>query len=195
MYDRGLDESEDEHSPMLRSTFNSPSSADHDYTRSRYSIACSLWTLSAALSLITTKYILVTRNYHYPLHLLLLQLGVASLGSTCRSMRHKGRLSLAFSAPGWRVVWRSRKLRGPFELLAIACAATSLPLAMQALLHFWNLATLAMITVSLSRRIHALYWMGTALIRGIRRSPFPQRPYFFDCWLGSVSRGSLPSGL
>lgn len=131
-------------SPMVRSAL---SPARSDATRSRFAIAWSLWTLSAALGLVTTKYILVTRNYHHPLYLLLLHLAVAAAGSTCTTVRYRGRPGVAFSAPGLKLIWQSRKLRGPFELLAIACAATSLPLAAQAMLHFWNLLTLVMLAV------------------------------------------------
>lgn len=131
----------------VRSSF-STSPTRGDAARSRFTIGWSLWTFSAALGLVTTKYILVTRNYHYPLHLLFLHLAVAAVGSTCTTVRHRGRTNVAFSAPSARAVWRSRKLKGPFELLAIALSALSLPLTMQSILHLWNLVTLTMVAVS-----------------------------------------------
>lgn len=125
--------------------------------RSRLTLGWCVWTVASSLSLVSSKYILVNRNYHYPLHLLLSHLLLAALGSTCRTLRYRGRLSVAFSAPHWKVLWNNRKLKGLFELVAIALAAASLPLVMQAVLHFWNLTTLCMIAVSRGYALQGAY--------------------------------------
>lgn len=131
-------------------------STSGNIARSHLTIGWVVWTFSIAISVVTTKYILVTRNYHYPLHLLLSQLLLAALGSTCRTVRRRGRLSIAFSAPGWEKIWKSRKLKGPFELVAIVFSAVSLPLTMQAMLHFWNLTTLCMVAVGTRKTVRDL---------------------------------------
>lgn len=122
--------------------------------RALFTYGWCLWTLSSALSIITSKHILLVNNYHYPLHLLLVYLLVAALGSTCRTVRYSGRPGIAFSAPNWRLIWQSRKYSGPFELLSILCTAISLPLGAQAMTHFRNVDTLAMICVSVT----SLHW-------------------------------------
>lgn len=115
--------------------------------RAHFTVGWCIWTVASAISIVTSKYILLVENYHYPLHLLLVHLLVAALGSTCRTVRYRGRIGVAFSAPAWAVVWKSRKYRGSLEILGIACVAVSLPLAIQAVTHCWNLVTLAMICV------------------------------------------------
>lgn len=191
MRNRGLSSAgvQDEVFPVLRRESRSFSwPATHDVTRSRFALGWSIWTFAAALSLVTSKHILVTRNYHYPLHLLLLHLAVAGLGSSLRPVRRNDRLRVAFVTPGWKVIWRSRNLKSPFELLAILSAAASVPLAMQTLIHFSNLATLAMLAVGSvagAFRIRA--------DRERRRSRSQQRPFCFEFYQGFPSRSDLRS--
>ncbi len=191
MRNRGLSSAgvHDEVFPVLRRESRSFSwPATHDVTRSRFALGWAIWTLAAALSLVTSKHILVTRNYHYPLHLLLLHLAVAGLGSSLRPVRRNDRLRVAFVTPGWKVIWRSKNLKSSFELLAILCAAASVPLAMQTLIHFSNLATLAMLAVG---SIAGAFRIKADPKR--RRSRSQQRPFCFECLPACRFRSVLPS--
>lgn len=139
-------ESPDATSPLEDSGMRLPTRTNQ-VERANFTLGWCVWAIASSISIVSSKYILLVENYHYPLHLLLLHLLVAALGSTCRTVRYRGSLGIAFSAPGWTVIWKSRKYRGPFEILGIVCTAISLPLAVQAVTHFWNVITLTMICV------------------------------------------------
>lgn len=98
------------------------------------------WTVSAALSLLSSRYLLVDLNVHYPLHLHLVQLGAAATIATILHLRRRSAstgLSDETSRPRWSV----------FVVLAALMASATI-FSLQAVLHIQNLPTLAMLTVS-----------------------------------------------
>jgi hypothetical protein len=97
-----------------------------------------LWALSAAVSLSSSKYLLVDEGLHCPLHLHLLQLGSLTIWSVLGFVRQE-------TCPPSSLL-RSR--RG--FLLGIGLPggmAVASGLLLQAILHFPNLATMAMLPV------------------------------------------------
>jgi hypothetical protein len=97
------------------------------------------WTCCASMSLLTSRYILVDLNLHYPFHLLLIHL-VAALSldvyfqrSRKNSTNKACRQSLA----------RERALRAT----SVVLMALSMPFTVQAILHMPSLSTLAMFPV------------------------------------------------
>ena len=100
-----------------------------------------IWAFCAATSLFTSKHLLVDVNLHYPMHLLLTQFAAATA------------LALYFHlTPGIQTLRvRSRQLRTrDWALLIVSTCLTalSMPLTIQAILHFQNMSTLAMFPVS-----------------------------------------------
>jgi hypothetical protein len=112
------------------------------YTRILSSLAADqqpfLWALSAAISLSSSKYLLVDVGLHCPLHLHLLHLGSLTLWSVLGFARQEAcpPSSLVRSKPGF--------LLGVVLPGGMAVASG---LVLQAILHFPNLATIAMLPV------------------------------------------------
>jgi len=100
------------------------------------------WTLCAAVSLVTSKYILVDYNFHYPLHLVTIQV-VAT-----------GAIALFGRAAGFENIISTTivKENHSWQFIAIANCLDALALIFwtQTILHFPNLATLGMLPVSIS---------------------------------------------
>jgi hypothetical protein len=100
-----------------------------------------VWTLCATTSMVTSKYLLVDLNFHYPLHLVILQLGAACAITLYDNVIRRPRNVTAIACiPKGRSWLFDMALSGP--------AALSLPLSTQAILHFPNLSTLAMLPVN-----------------------------------------------
>jgi len=100
------------------------------------------WTACAAVSLLSTKYLLVDLNVHYPLHLHLIQLAATTLLTVQQLLPQELQLSSLDrgsypAAGGWMI------LIGVTSLMA-----ASMILNLQAVLHFQNLPTLVMLSVS-----------------------------------------------
>jgi len=100
------------------------------------------WTPCAAISLVTSKYILVDYDFHYPLHLVIIQVvttGVIALFG--RAAGFENTLST-------RIVNENRS----WQFIAIVNCLDALALTFwtQTILHFPNLATLGMLLVSIS---------------------------------------------
>lgn len=110
-----------------------------------------MWMVCVSASLLSTRHLLVERNMHYPQRLYFNQLAVTSLlalrpffgwGIIQRPFRRKLR------------PWRSRN-RGTTLITASVCFMyLSTMCLLQAILHFYNLPVLAMITVRLHTHIH-----------------------------------------
>ena len=96
------------------------------------------WTLCAATSIVTSKYILVDFNYHYPLHLVMMQLVTAGAVTLLTRAAKSGGVVDPVAADE----------NHPRLLFISNCLdASSLALASQAILHFPNISTLAMLPV------------------------------------------------
>ena len=111
-----------------------------------------VWTVSASVSLLSTRYLLVESNFHYPVLLYLAQLIVATVAvivQTTRSRKARGEE---------HVQRRGRQMhRGTYMALGAMCfAALSMLCMLQAVLHFTNLPTLTMLVVSLLVRARLL---------------------------------------
>lgn len=96
------------------------------------------WTLCAAASLVTSKYILVDYNFHYPLHLVTIQ--VVATGAVALFGRYAGFENI--------IVKENRS----WQFIAMVNCLDALALALwtQTILHFPNLATLGMLPVTTS---------------------------------------------
>lgn len=100
------------------------------------------WTLCAAASIVTSKYILVDCNYHYPFHLVLMQvLAIAAVALLGRAVgvNHLVPTSIIKENRDWGWIATVDCLEG-----------LSLAFWIQAILHFPNLATLGMLPVRIS---------------------------------------------
>jgi len=98
-----------------------------------------VWTLCAAVSIGTTKYILVDLNFHYPLHLVIIQLVAAGTVTLCFRATRLENIITATNGTGNRS-WL-------FGMTLSGLEALSLAFSTQAILHFPNLSTLAMLPV------------------------------------------------
>lgn len=100
------------------------------------------WTLCAVASIVTSKYVLVDFNFHYLLHLVIIQLVVA------------GAVTLFGRAAGPKNIVSTTILKEyhPWLFGAVfnCLDALSLVFSTQSILHFPNLATLAMLSVNIS---------------------------------------------
>jgi hypothetical protein len=100
------------------------------------------WTLCAAVSFVTSKYVLVDYNFHYPLHLVTIQV-VAT-----------GAIALFGRAAGFENIISTMivKENRPWQFIAMVNCLDALAMAFwtQTILHFPNLATLGMLPVSIS---------------------------------------------
>ena len=100
-----------------------------------------IWTLCTATSMITSKYLLVDLNFHYPLHLVILQLSAAGAITMYDNVTRRSRnVTVVARIPKGHPWLFGMAVNGPMAL--------SLPLATQAILHFPNLPTLAMLPVN-----------------------------------------------
>lgn len=100
-----------------------------------------IWTLCAATSMITSKYLLVDLNFHYPLHLVILQLGAAGAITLYDNVTKRPRNMAAVARIPKSRPWL-------FNMAVSSLEALCLPLSTQAILHFPNLSTLAMLPVN-----------------------------------------------
>lgn len=100
-----------------------------------------VWAVSAVVSVLSSRYLLVELNVHFPFHLHLLQLATAGLGAAALHLWHRSASSTRPSHPSTEPGWR---LLLPLATLM----ALSTILSLQAILHFLNLPTLLMMTVS-----------------------------------------------
>lgn len=96
-----------------------------------------IWTLCAATSMVTSKYLLVDLNFHYPLHLVILQLGAAGAITLYDNMTRRPRNVTAVA-----------RIPKSFDIALSGLEVLSLILSAQAILHFPNLSTLAMLPVN-----------------------------------------------
>ncbi|KAF2869135.1 hypothetical protein BDV95DRAFT_112948 [Massariosphaeria phaeospora] len=97
-----------------------------------------VWTLCAGLSLLSSKYLLVDLNVHFPLHLHLLQLATTALLSLSLSTRRHQTSAEAAKRPtvvGWL-----------FLVVLASLMAASTAMTTQAILHFQNMPTLVMLS-------------------------------------------------
>ena len=100
-----------------------------------------VWTLCAATSMVISKYLLVDLNFHYPLHLAILQLGAAGVITLYDTVIRRP----------WNVAAVTRTPNGRQWLFNVALSgpeALSLLFSTQAILHFPNLSTLAILPVN-----------------------------------------------
>lgn len=104
-----------------------------------------LWLLSSTVALVSTKYILVDLNYHYPIFLTLLQL-TAALAVWPFAVRYPLIRDLNWPTSFWNSSLRTTL--SPAHGVAALALGSSLPLYAQAALHFQNLPTLAMLSVT-----------------------------------------------
>ncbi|KAF2156192.1 hypothetical protein K461DRAFT_265613 [Myriangium duriaei CBS 260.36] len=106
--------------------------------------AAFVWSIAAAVSLITSRHLLILHNGHWPLHLLVLQLGFSSAWNGLAPLRPT-------NPPLDKLSHNSRPTtskRLTLVLLDILACAISLPLYNQALLHFSSTAVLSMLSLS-----------------------------------------------
>jgi hypothetical protein len=106
-----------------------------------------IWTVSAAIALLTARHLLVELNFHYPLLLYLAQLVVATIvtmiqHSWPRKHRDVGREGIENSCI------RPGTLLG---IGAMSFSALSMVCMLQAVMHSKNLPTLVMLTVGVLR--------------------------------------------
>ncbi|KAF4542646.1 uncharacterized protein LTHEOB_7376 [Lasiodiplodia theobromae] len=120
-----------------------------DFTRPSHGLmAVSLWTISASVSILSSRFILIELNYHFPLHLLLVHLFV--LSAILVSHRFASAIKARYQAPSWfHATVEYTGESNPDErwyhgFPTALCAAAALPLLMQAILHWVNLSTLAL---------------------------------------------------
>ncbi|PVH97692.1 hypothetical protein DM02DRAFT_673924 [Periconia macrospinosa] len=98
------------------------------------------WTFAATLSILTSRYLLVELNAHYPIHLHLLQLATAGAITTATYSRQ----TFAQSSPSiGKEKWQQWL---PLAIVA-ALMATATTFSVQAVLHSQNLPTLTMLAV------------------------------------------------
>lgn len=118
-----------------------------------------IWTLCVIASLLSSRYLLVESNFHYPTLLYLAQLLVATA-------------ILVFHAPRWEVQHDGKQNRqrmgaihAPTLLIfgSMCFTATSMLCVWQAVLHFTNLPVLVMLIVSFSQ------WLGRNVTDLLRR--------------------------
>lgn len=98
------------------------------------------WTLCAAASIVTSKFILVDFNFHYPLHLVIIQLvaaGAITLFGKAGSLENIVGTTIVSVNHPWL-----------FSTMLNCLDALSLAFSTQAILHFPNLPTLAMLSVN-----------------------------------------------
>ncbi|KAF2150900.1 hypothetical protein K461DRAFT_296131 [Myriangium duriaei CBS 260.36] len=122
----------------------------------------SFWTLCSGVSLVTTRYILIEENYHFPSRILLLQLFTAFtiflVQQLFRCIRQKKQDDSAW----WSTSGQNQKeMCSQYWTLAIAALAAgmALPLLMQAVIHLPNLLTLAMLSIIASLTHHTLAYV------------------------------------
>jgi len=107
-----------------------------------------IWTLCAAIAIVSTKVLLVDKDFHYPLHLLWLHLlGAGGLRLVCQLWRPRGFQPVLAQEPTGDGPQLSRWAGVLLHTLAVLLGAIALPLFVQALLHFENLPTLTMLSV------------------------------------------------
>ncbi|GME35593.1 hypothetical protein GTA08_BOTSDO12126 [Neofusicoccum parvum] len=118
-----------------------------DFTHPSHGLmAAGLWTLAASASVLSSRYLLVELNY--PLHLLLIHLFVVS--AFLVSQRFASAIRLRRETPTWlhatveHTGHQNADERWHHGLSTAVCVAASLPLSMQAILHWTNLSTLAL---------------------------------------------------
>jgi hypothetical protein len=112
-----------------------------------------LWTASALTSLLSARYLLVESNFHYPLLLFPAQLFMTT---TAALLRYSWRAKVQHT--GDSPPARSYLRRGSLMTMFATCfAALSMVCMLQAILHFENLPTLVMLTVSISAPTRDFY--------------------------------------
>lgn len=104
------------------------------------SLSLQIWALCTGVSMYTSKLLLVDMNLHYPLHLHLLQLAIATL------------LVLVFSSPRHQYTRLPTFTECTVIFGASCLMALSTGFNLQAILHFPNLTTLTMFSVGLRIR-------------------------------------------
>ncbi|KAF2707339.1 hypothetical protein K504DRAFT_384257 [Pleomassaria siparia CBS 279.74] len=102
-----------------------------------------VWTVCAAVSLWTSRYILVDSNLNYPLYLHVVQLGVTTVVALLQSLLLSGGSS---DEEGQKRPSRSRVLEWLYLILVTSLMSGAMALNMQAVLHFSNLTTLVMMS-------------------------------------------------
>lgn len=100
------------------------------------------WLICATISLLSSKYLLVELNVHYPLYLHLLHLVTATLLTIISRLRQRSKrphtLADRPSISGWILL----VVLAGMMVLAMACT-------MQAILHFQNLPTVVILSVGI----------------------------------------------
>ncbi|GAM83678.1 hypothetical protein ANO11243_016670 [Dothideomycetidae sp. 11243] len=146
----------------------SPRSPLHgsSYTASQADVrtAALIWSLAAALSLITARQLLLLPHGHHPLHLLILQLAVACAWRVLNPPRQ-------VNAPlAERSSYHSRPStakRVSLVLLDILSFAVSLPFYVQAILNFSSTAVLSMLSLSVFLHPIVASLVSGAAIKGL----------------------------
>jgi hypothetical protein len=105
------------------------------------SFRLSIWAVAATVSILSSRYLLVELNLHYPLHLHLLQLATAGAIASTDYLQHTASSSVPSSK---RTTWPDLF---PFAIVA-TLMATAAVFSVQAVLHSQNLPTLIMLAVS-----------------------------------------------
>ncbi|KAF2641348.1 hypothetical protein P280DRAFT_468980 [Massarina eburnea CBS 473.64] len=99
-----------------------------------------VWAVAATISILSSRYLLIELNVHYPLHLHLLQLAVTGAITAADYLQQDP----SYSTPSLRrTSWRKWL---PFAVIA-AVMATATVCSIQAILHSQNLPTLIMLAV------------------------------------------------
>jgi uncharacterized membrane protein len=103
-----------------------------------------IWVLSAIISLLSARYILVESNFHYPPLLYLAQLIVTAIVAIVRHLQLSDKENAVAETSR-----RSSSRWGPFiSICALCVSAVSMLLMLQAILYNENLPTLIMLVVS-----------------------------------------------
>ncbi|KAF2138921.1 uncharacterized protein K452DRAFT_320588 [Aplosporella prunicola CBS 121167] len=135
---------------LFSSTFSLCASLSLSLSKSRL-LQSSVWFISASISILTSRYLLIENYYHYPSHLLLWALLVCSLVILAKYV--------VSPSDGYQRIpeWLPTNSEHDDEetttghalrsLPAAICLALSIPLTMQAVLHWTNLPSLLMMPI------------------------------------------------
>jgi len=142
----------------------SPAVREASHNRSRL-----IWLLSASASLLCARYLLIERNFHYPLLLY-----VAQLLCTAVVVLKQCSWKRQAQEPEYQNSRRIRTVLGTLIVCATVCLrAVSTSFMFQAILQFRNFPTLIMLTVSPPRRPHP-----SVVLTCFRQLVSPWRAFF-----------------
>ena len=115
-----------------------------------------IWLICSAVSLLSTRHLLIEQYLHYPLQLYINQLIATAAISLCL---HSWPRSRKDQGAGEQERWVKTSRRGRSLVISVQyfAMAQSLICTMQAVLHFTNLPALVMLTVS---------WTSTSCVMG-----------------------------